>query len=408
MKEETGTGANQPRPTYGKSRARIAFYLSIIALTLFLPVGLHLPYFPVWLAARGFSQSEIAIALALPTLLRVVAAPVVTAIADKRGIAETLASCAAAAFAGYWFLALVEGFVPVFAGAIFASLALGLMVPLADALTLAGIRHAEVMGLGRIAYARIRVWTSIGVLGTMFSSGWIVGTLPGEKIIYALASLTLLPALVTIFAATKLKHLHTPISTKGSLTRDRAQLRLAFAFIGAAALIQASHAEYYAFATLHWKAISLTPGVIGSAWATGVASETVLFLIAARYFAAERNAASFLILGGLGAICRWLAMSSNPGPLFLFLLQAMHGLSFGATYFGSVLLLGGIAQESHRARMQGWLASASALSLALATFASGWLTRYFGEKAYLAMAALAMAGLVLALAARAMNRRIAI
>src|SRR5262249_49936854 len=155
--------------------------------------------------------------LALPTLLRVVAAPVVTAIGDKHGIAETLAACAAAAFAGYCVLAFVEGFIPIFAGAIFAMLALGLMVPLADALTLAGIRHAEVMGLGRIAYARIRVWTSIGVLGTMFSSGWIVGVFAGGKIVYALAGLTLLPALVTLFAATKLKHLHARISTKGSL-----------------------------------------------------------------------------------------------------------------------------------------------------------------------------------------------
>src|SRR5262249_59208419 len=63
------------------------------------------------------------------------------------------------------------------------------------------------------------------------------------------------------------------------------------------------------------------------------------------------------------------------------------------------------ARETPRARMQGWLASPSALTLALATFASGWLTGHFGERAYLAKAALAMAGLVLALAAAAMKRR---
>jgi MFS transporter, PPP family, 3-phenylpropionic acid transporter len=105
--------------------------------------------------------------------------------------------------------------------------------------------------------------------------------------------------------------------------------------------------------------------------ATGVGSETLLFLAAARYFTAENYAARFLILDALGAIIRWLAMSADPGPALLIFLQAMHGLSFGATYFGSVLLLGGIARETHRARMQGWLASASALSLALATFAAG-------------------------------------
>jgi hypothetical protein len=67
----------------------------------------------------------------------------------------------------------------------------------------------------------------------------------------------------------------------------------------------------------------------------------------------------------------------------------MHGLSFGATTYGSVLLLGSLASATHRARMQGWLASATSLSLAAATFACGRLTGLFGAKAYLAMAALA-------------------
>jgi PPP family 3-phenylpropionic acid transporter len=400
--------ASHNLPIPAEKGSRIVFYLSLTAFVLFLPIGLHLPYFPVWLAARGFSPDEIATALALPTFLRVIAAPLVTAVADKRGIAETLAACAAAAFAGYCFLASVRAFLPVFAGALFVMIALGVMVPLADALTLAGIRRAEVMGLGRFGYARIRVWTSIGVLGTMLASGWIVSFCPGEKIILALAALTALPALVTIFAAAKLKHLHMPARGvhKGGLTQEPGQLPIAFAFIGAAALIQASHAEYYSFGTLHWKAISLTPGFIGVAWAIGVGSETLLFLLAARYFTAEKNAVSFLIVGALGANVRWLAMSADPSVPAIFFLQAMHGLSFGATYFGSVLLLGGIARETHRARMQGWLAAASALSLALATFASGWLTSQFGQKAYIAMAALAAAGLMLALVAGTMRRRI--
>ena len=55
--------------------------------------------------------------------------------------------------------------------------------------------------------------------------------------------------------------------------------------------------------------------------------------------------------------------------------------------------------------MQGWLAAASALSLALATLACGKLTSLYGEKAYLAMAGLAMAGLALALLAGALKRQ---
>jgi PPP family 3-phenylpropionic acid transporter len=387
-------------PPHGESHGRTVFTLSILAGTLFLPIGLHLPYFPAWLAARGFSDSEIAAALALPMVLRVIATPIVAAIADRRGIAVTLAACAAAAFAGYCALGFVNRFTPVFIGAVLVATALGLMPSLADALTLAGIRRAEMAGFGRIAYGRIRVWTSISVLSTMLLSGWIVGHFPGERIV-SLAGLTLLPALAALLAAAKMKNLHYHGLPKGGLTGDPARLRLALVFIGAAALIQASHAEIYSFATLHWKATGLPPKFIGAAWAIGVASESLLFLLTT-----EKNAASFLVLGAAGAVVRWLAMSADPGPLWLIVLQAMHGLSFSATYFGSVLLLGGIARETHSARMQGWLAATSALSLALGTFACGRLTSLYGERTYLAMAGLAMAGLMLALVAAALKRQI--
>lgn len=224
-------------PPHGESRSRTIFILSLLAGALFLPMGLHLPYFPVWLAARGFSNSEIAAALAAPMVLRVVATPVVAAIADKRGIAATLATCALATFAGYSGLGFVKGFIPVFIGAAFVATTLGLMPSLSDALTLAGIRRAEVAGLGYIAYGRIRVCTSFGVLGTMLLSGWIVTFFPGEQIIFALAGLALFPALIAIIAAAKLKTLQVHGAPKGGLTEDPARLQLAFVFIGAAALI---------------------------------------------------------------------------------------------------------------------------------------------------------------------------
>jgi MFS family permease len=56
--------------------------------------------------------------------------------------------------------------------------------------------------------------------------------------------------------------------------------------------------------------------------------------------------------------------------------------------------------------MQGWLAAAGALSLAAATFASGRLTSLFGERVYLAMAALALAGALAALLAGWLKQRL--
>jgi PPP family 3-phenylpropionic acid transporter len=52
-----------------------------------LPIGLHLAYFPVWQSARGLTDGEIAAALGAPMILRVVAAPLIAAFADRRGSA---------------------------------------------------------------------------------------------------------------------------------------------------------------------------------------------------------------------------------------------------------------------------------------------------------------------------------
>ncbi|VTZ51438.1 MFS transporter [Methylocella tundrae] len=391
----------------GESRDQTAVQLSIIAALLFLPLGLHLPYFPVWLSARGLSDAEIAAALATPMVLRVIATPLIAAFADRRGIGVALAACAVSLFAGYCGLRFATGFGPIFIGALIVAVAMGSLPALADALTLTEIRRAEVSARAPIAYGHIRVWTSIGVLAMMLSSGRIVEAFPGDRIIVALAGLSLFSVGVAVFAALRMNptHVYAP-GEGGRLTADGARLRLAIVGIAAAALIQSSHAEVYSFATIHWRESGLSPDLISAAWAMGVASESILFVIAARYFKSDRSAITFLLIGAGGAVLRWTAMSFDPGPGLVIALQAMHGLSFGATTCGSVLLLGSLASSSHRARMQGWLAAASSLSLAAATFVCGRLTGLFGERAYLAMAALAGAGAAAALLAGWLKQRL--
>ncbi len=186
-----------------EDRDPATFDLSVVAGLLFLPLGLHLPYFPVWLASRGLTDVEIAAALGTPMILRVVATPLIAAFADRRGIGVGLAACAVTLFASYCGLRFAVGFAPIFVGALLVAVAMGSMPALADALTLTEIRRAEVSGR-RIAYGHIRAWTSIGVLCTMLLSGRIVAALPGERIIVALAALSVFSVAVAIFAAIKM------------------------------------------------------------------------------------------------------------------------------------------------------------------------------------------------------------
>ncbi|MGB8278126.1 MAG: MFS transporter [Methylovirgula sp.] len=382
--------------------------LSGLSAALFLPIGLHLPYFPVWLAARGLSDFEIAATLATPLILRVLLMPIIGYVADRRGIAATLAFCACVMAIGYFGLGFAQGFLLVFLGSVLAISAQGSMPALADALSLAEIRRFEKIGLRRIQFGRIRVGASLSALSMMLLSGLIVSVFPGERIIFALALLAILPAIAAVATALTMRRLRFDHAARGGLTEDRHALPLAIVVIVAAALVQASHAEIYAFGTLLWKTSGFAPEIISLAWAIGVMSESLLFIFGGRHIRGIRHALMLLMLGAAGAMLRWLAMSMNPGPGVVLGLQLMHALSFAATYMGAVLVLGWLAGPNHRARMQGWSSAAMALSMALATMACGRLTQLYGVGAYLAMAVLAAAGFGLTLVAVALRRRLAL
>src|SRR5262249_34141478 len=67
-------------------------------------------------------------------------------------------------------------------------------------------------------------------------------------------------------------------------------------FLLAASMIQASHALYYAFGTLHWRAQGFADGTIGALWALGVIAEIALFAVSGNPRQVGRRQS---------AVCRW-------------------------------------------------------------------------------------------------------
>ncbi len=164
------------------------------------------------------------------------------------------------------------------------------------------------------------------------------------------------------------------------------------------ASIQASHAVYYGFSTLDWRAAGLDGTTIGALWALGVVAEIALFALSGR-LPAWISPTVLLAIGGAGATLRWGAMAFDPPVWLLPALQGLHGLSFGATHLGSVSFLAARAPPGAAATAQGALAVVLGLVMAAAMAASGVLYATFGTRAYRAMALLAAAGGVIALIA---------
>jgi PPP family 3-phenylpropionic acid transporter len=85
-------------------------------------------------------------------------------------------------------------------------------------------------------------------------------------------------------------------------------------------------------------------------------------------------------------------MALDPSPAWLPWLQALHGLSFGATHLGAVQFVAQSALPGRAATAQGLLAWTNGFAMAGAMAASGLLYARFGAAGYWAMAALAAAG----------------
>jgi PPP family 3-phenylpropionic acid transporter len=99
---------------------------------------------------------------------------------------------------------------------------------------------------------------------------------------------------------------------------------------GGASLIQASHAVYYGFSVLDWRAKGLNAATIGGLWGLAVMAEIALFAVSAR-FPQRIGSLSLLGIGALGAVLRWGAMDFNPPLVMLPMLQLLHAFSLGAT-----------------------------------------------------------------------------
>jgi PPP family 3-phenylpropionic acid transporter len=364
--------------------------LGLFYAGLFVVVGIQLPFFPVWLKAKGLDAAAIGLVLATPMVVRVLAVPVAARIADRRGALRRLliaTSCASAM--GYALVGWAEGFPVILAAVALASVLTTPTGPLADAYALKGL------GLRGRAYGPVRLWGSAAFiaanLGAGFASGYMAPTGYIWLVVAALAA--------TAAASLGLRPLWPGGAPERGAPRRRRRLLPSPGFLAiaaAASLVQASHAVYYGFSTLAWTAKGLSGTAIGSLWALGVVAEIVLFALSARLPAALGPRA-LLAIGAAGAAVRWTAMALDPPTALLPLLQCLHGLSFGATYLGAVQFLARAAPDGEAATAQADLSTIQGIVMAVATGLSGLLYGSFGSLAYAAMAACAMIGGLIAL-----------
>lgn len=354
----------------------------------FIGLGVQLPFFPVWLSAKGLEPGMVGLVLAAPMFIRIVAVPVMTRETDRRDALRAAIVIGSAATAlGYSLVGLMDSGIAILA--VFSLLALVYTptMPLVDAYALRGLAR---YGGG---YGPIRLWGSASFIVGSFGAGLLLHVMAPQHLIWLIAggyALTALTALALAPVSSGEPRGKTPMGG-GALLREPVFL----AAILAASLIQASHGLLYGFATIAWEAAGLDGITIGALSALAVAAEIVLFALSRR-LPGSFGPTMLLLAGAAGALLRWVAMAFDPPVLLLPVLQCLHALSFAATHLGAMGFLNRAAPARLAATAQGYYAITSGVAMAAATASSGLLYAAYGHLGYGVMAAIAAAGGALA------------
>lgn len=390
----TGT----PEPEHNSSAVRVGVFFG----ALFLILGLHLPYLPIWLDWVGLTASEIAIITATPLFLRLGFAPLLAVYADRHNAHRRVILILAglSVLAGLLLLSM-RGFWPVFLITLAFTLSFATIMPLIETIAVSNVKSDGA------DYGRMRLWGSLAFISVGFVGGWMVDW-QGAVVIVPMLVVAALATLLAGWrlprqehAAARARHEQSPSFAASDMQSSEIKRLLGsglfLLFLLSCSAIQGAHGLFYTFGALHWKAQGLSTAWIGTLWAIGVLAEVVLFAYSGAVVA-RFGPVRLLIFGGLAAVLRWLVMSFDPGLAILIPLQILHGATYGATHLGAIYFLARSVPDSAAGTAQAFYgACAAGVATGAATLASGPLYEALQGQGYSVMAGIAGVGLVSAL-----------
>jgi len=374
-----------------------AIALGLFYAAQFVGSGASLPFMPVWFKAQGLSGAEIGVILAAPSFGRTLAGPALALWADGfrlrrtpmiwMGAGATLAFAAVGLLHGFWgwLIAWLTG-----------SILLGMLSPLADVIALRrsrrdGFAYGLPRGIGSVGYVFGNV-----AMGAVMLRAPVVSVL-----IWTVAAAALSSVAARLLLPREPVHETGDVPARADLVRGlRALLRdpTFVLAVGSIGLIQASHGFYYGFSTLLWRRQGLPENLIGMLWGFGVGTE-VLFMWFMEPWRRRIGPTRLLIVGGGAAVVRWTALALSPGPAVLFAVQALHALTYAATFFASLRLIERLSPpESASAAQTLNSVFSGGLMMGAVTLASGPMFDAWGFRGYYAMTAIAGLGLAGAVA----------
>lgn len=373
-------------PPLPRSGLRFALYFSVFYTTS----ALMLAYWPVWLKDRGLDAAAIGTLLFAAQWVKVGGTLLSGDLADRFGrarlvvLALSLAGVCVMALFGlaetYW---LLLGLTLLW-GASWPGI-----LPIVDGQAMqASVREG-------FDYGRARLWGSITFIAATVGGGYLLQEAGSSAIHWLILATTVATLSAALLLPAASSHEKRPAAARGAmlaLLRDRPFVL----FMLAAGAAQVSHAVYYGFGTLDWRAKGLDEGAIGLLWGIGVVAEIVLFALGRRL--AERiGILRLLAIAGLAAVLRWGMTPFIDDFVPLLAIQTLHALTFGAAHLGTMMFIQRYVPIGATSSAQALYAAVPiGLGMGLAMMGAGLLYEQVAAYAYLAMVGLGLLSLLFA------------
>ncbi|MEL6977652.1 MAG: MFS transporter [Pseudomonadota bacterium] len=396
-------------PRSGASPAQGEALYAVLYGGLFMALGAQMAFLQLWLEDWGLEAAEIGWVFAVSVAVRIAAGLIAPALSDHLGRpGAVMAAMALAGIAAAAALALAGTRLEIYLAAAALSASYAALIPLSDAHGFASAerigfsyRRARSVGSAAFLLATILCGLSVEWFGADATLWWIA--LP-----YAVVAVAALAAPKSASPAsdeTALAPIEEPLAApsrpatpaQGALGWSWARRPRFLLFLLAVAAVQSSHAVYYNYGSVHWRALGYSETVIGALWSWGVIAEIGVFFIGAALMR-RLGPANALALAGAAAILRWTAMSVDPPFLAVIALQTLHGLTFGLAHLAALAFAQDAAPPGRAATAQGVVsASAGGVGMLIATLAAASAYPALGGGAYAIGAALGLIAVFAAL-----------
>ncbi len=323
----------------GQVRLAVWYFLFIGGL------GALAPYLAVCLQHAGASGMAIGAVLAIIPVGLLLGSPLGTLLADRTG-------------QPVWVLRLCIALSATATLALYLAPDWRFMAPAAALLALARAPagaitdNIAVQIASRGNYGRVRLWGSVGFVLACWGVGRSLDRWPSSPILTCLVLLLLLLVATERLQTQGVKHQRSNASIRQLLARPQLA-----ALYSVAILHSATVAIYDRLFALHVTSIGLPSKVAANALALGVSVE-VGVMAAAPFLLRKLGSRKIILIAVAAGIPRWWLCGVIEDGTTLTLVQALHGLSFGAWWIGGITLVAEQAPEGLRNSAQGMFLAA--------------------------------------------------